>query len=215
MSVTNRLATTTLQSGEDTAVVTLTPAGENVVLRLTTVAVVSPCQMRLTVRDASGRNVGSLVCQDGDDKRLRIDEFNSGDLTFQVECNLGSGTVTVDELTDLDAVLPEGSGSSAPQLETDDIPAGGVTLPKVDFSSLKFLRFDGRNGAGAITLTGAAVGDRVLALIGVTTATGAMVVGTIPTQFEGTISVVNQIQQALAGDLSGNDYVALLAPAVA
>lgn len=213
MSVTNRLALTRLQSGEDTAEVTLTPAGEELVLRLTTTAVVSPCQVRLTVRDSQGVNRGSLVCQDGENKRLRVEKLPAGDVVFQVECNLGTADVQVDELTDLDAVLPEGSDLSAPQLETDDIPAGGVTLPKMDLSALKTLRFDGAASAGAITLTGAAVGDRVVSIFGTVVTTGASIVG--GTDFESVITVANQIQQSATGDLSGNDYVVQLAPAVA
>lgn len=98
---------------------------------------------------------------------------------------------------------------------TAKIGGAQVTPAKLVQTGMKHLRFDGRNGAGAITLTGSAVGDRVLFILGVISATGVSVVGTIPTQFEATISVVDQIQQADAGDLSGNDYWVVLIPASA
>lgn len=118
MGATTQLASTTLSSGESSAEVTVTPPGDGLVLKMTTTPVTTPCQARLTVRDSQGRNMGSLVCQDGDDKRLTMQGFESGDLTFQVECNLGTVTVLVEELTDLDAVLPESDAT----LELDDIP---------------------------------------------------------------------------------------------
>lgn len=70
----------------------------------------------------------------------------------------------------------------------------------------KLLSFDGRNGAGACTLTGAAVGDIVLRVTGLTE--GAL--GNAGASFESTITVVNQIQQSAAGDLSANNYLVLL-----
>ena len=74
------------------------------------------------------------------------------------------------------------------------------------FGKLKMISFDGRNGAGACTVTGAAVGDKVLAVFGITG--GAL--GAAGASFEATITVVNQIQQTSASNLSANDYVALL-----
>lgn len=72
---------------------------------------------------------------------------------------------------------------------------------------LKLISFDGRNGAGACTATGAAVGDKVLAVFGLT----AGAVGAADASFEAAITVINQIQQSAAGDLSANDYCVLLA----
>lgn len=54
----------------------------------------------------------------------------------------------------------------------------------------------GRNGAGAITLTGAKVGDKVSAMINMTTP------GDAKANFEATITVDGQIQQSSASDLS-------------
>ena len=76
----------------------------------------------------------------------------------------------------------------------------------VVIAGLKLLSFDGRSGAGAITLTGAAVGDYVIMVTGLTT--GAL--GNASASFEGAITVINQIQQSSASNLSANDYLALL-----
>jgi hypothetical protein len=73
-------------------------------------------------------------------------------------------------------------------------------------AGLKLLSFDGRSGAGAITLTGAAVGDYVIMVTGLTE--GAL--GNASTSFEGAITVINQIQQSSASNLSANNYLALL-----
>lgn len=73
-------------------------------------------------------------------------------------------------------------------------------------AGIKMISFDGRNGAGACTATGAVVGMKVLAVFGMTA--GAL--GTAAASFETTITVINQIQQSAAGDLSLNDYTALL-----
>lgn len=227
MGVTNRVALTRLQNGEETNDITLTPPGESLVLRLTTTALNgNPSQASMHIRDSQGRQVGKVICQDGENKRLELQPLPAGDLFMRVECNLGSVDVQVDELSDLDAVLPDGDG----QLETDDIPdsavttvklndaavttqkmgAAAATLPKVSFAGLKVLRFDGINGAGAVTLTGAAVGDRVVAILGTVVTSGVSIVG--GADFESVISVVDQIQQAATGDLSDNDYWVLLAP---
>lgn len=102
---------------------------------------------------------------------------------------------------------------AAGAVTTAKILAGNVTLPKISFSGIKVYRFDGKNGTGAITLTGAVVGDRVIAIFGVVSATGVTVA--TPANFESTITVNDQIQQSSASDLSGNDYIVLLAPATA
>lgn len=132
MATTNRLTLTRLQAGEDTAEVSITPPGDGLVLKLTTVQIGgNPCQAILAVKDSQGRNMGTVTCQDGDDKRLSIEGFESGALTFQVSCNLGTCDVQVDELSDLDAVLPESDG----QLEIDDIPDDSVGEAKLTFNA--------------------------------------------------------------------------------
>jgi len=54
----------------------------------------------------------------------------------------------------------------------------------------------GKNGAGAVTLTGAAIGDKVIGAVNLTTP------GDAKSLFESTITVANQIQQSSATDLS-------------
>lgn len=74
------------------------------------------------------------------------------------------------------------------------------------FAGLKFITVDGRNGAGAITATGAVVGDVVIGVAGLTA--GAL--GAATASFESAITVVNQIRQSSASDLSANDYLVVL-----
>jgi len=96
---------------------------------------------------------------------------------------------------------------------TAELNAGAVTGPKLDLSGLKCIAFVGHSGAGACTATGTAVGDRVVAIFGTATAGGALV--SAKSSFESAITVINQIQQSSASDLSGNTYIALLLPAAA
>jgi len=73
-------------------------------------------------------------------------------------------------------------------------------------AGLKLLSFDGVAAAGPCTLTGAAVGDYVIMVTGLTE--GAL--GNASASFEGAITVINQIQQSSASNLSANNYLALL-----
>lgn len=58
--------------------------------------------------------------------------------------------------------------------------------------AFKQYTFNGASAAGAITLTGAAVGDRVVAVIGHTRG-GHPVAPVVSSAFEGRITVLNQI----------------------
>lgn len=80
----------------------------------------------------------------------------------------------------------------------DALDGNGATL------ALKFLSYTGRNGAGAITLTGAAVGDKV---IGINNTTDG---GSAAASFEATVTVADQVQQSSASDLSTKKYTILL-----
>jgi hypothetical protein len=62
----------------------------------------------------------------------------------------------------------------------------------------------GKNGAGALTLTGAKVGDTVTAIANLTTP------GDLKSSFEATITVINQIQQSAATDLSAKQCLFIL-----
>lgn len=70
----------------------------------------------------------------------------------------------------------------------------------------------GRNGAGAITLTGTKVGDKVIGALGFVTATGALASAAPEASFESTITVADQIQQSSASNLTANTYVFFIQP---
>lgn len=74
------------------------------------------------------------------------------------------------------------------------------------FATQRFITAAGRSGAGAITLTGAVVGDVVVGVAGLSA--GAL--GSASSSFETTITVVNQIQQSSASNLSANNYLFVL-----
>jgi hypothetical protein len=70
----------------------------------------------------------------------------------------------------------------------------------------KVLTFTGHNLAGTCTLTGAAVGDKVIGVAGLTDMGGA------DASFEATITVADQIQQSAASDLHAKNYLVMLLP---
>lgn len=111
------------------------------------------------------------------------------------------------------AVVAAGIGAGA--VTTAKVGAGAVTGAKLDLSGVKTLVAAGVAAAGPVTLTGAAVGDRVVSIFGTLTAGGPLVTKTV-TQYETTITVANQIQQkAAAGDLSLSTFAFILIPAAA
>lgn len=74
--------------------------------------------------------------------------------------------------------------------------------------SRQVLTFTGAASAGAITLTGAVAGDKVIAVIG--QSVGQHFVAEASVDFEDRITVDNQIQQGGSSDLSKRDYVVVL-----
>lgn len=76
--------------------------------------------------------------------------------------------------------------------ETGKPPRKGVIRTKV---------LTGRNGAGAVTAAGLSVGDKVVGAVNLTDGTDASA------DFEATITVAGQIQQAAVGDLSAKKHV--------
>jgi hypothetical protein len=84
-----------------------------------------------------------------------------------------------------------------------------AALTQLESLALRYQTFAGRNGAGAISLPGAGVGDTVAELIGVIGVSGDQ-----HTAFETVITVKDQIQQLSASDLSAKFYRAYLVPAV-
>lgn len=87
---------------------------------------------------------------------------------------------------------------------TAKVAAGAITGAKLDPAPFRHFVTLGRNGAGAVTATGAAVGDKVVAITDLTTAVAGEAI------FESTITVVNQIQQSSALDKSAVKYNILL-----
>lgn len=95
------------------------------------------------------------------------------------------------------------------------VPAPTTTpLAKLDLGTLVTKAAAGRNGAGAITVTGTTVGQRLVAVFGAPTAGGALEVRVPGTDFESVVSVAGQIQQLSAANLTANTYVFVLAPAL-
>ncbi len=80
-------------------------------------------------------------------------------------------------------------------------------LAQLEALALRYKRFAGRYGAGAIVLPGAQAGDTVTALIGLVGVTGDQLAN-----FESVITVDGEIQQTATGDLSDNWYQAHLTP---
>lgn len=172
---------------------------------------------------------------------IRIDEKgivrHNGLPSVQVDCALtaeavtvGAGQIGTTELADLGVSNGKLAANSVTtskiqdnQVTTAKLAAGAATLPKMDlFTGLKLLAADGVDSSGGnteVTLTGSAVGDRVVAIFGqIKAETGAnsFLIPAIPTHFEGTITVVNKIvQKTAAGNLSANTYLFILAPAAA
>lgn len=71
-------------------------------------------------------------------------------------------------------------------------------------NSQKMLVFTGKNGTGACTLTGATVGDIVIGAVNITDATDDKA------NFEGAITVADQIQQSSASNLSAKKFLCYL-----
>jgi hypothetical protein len=160
----------------------------------------------LTAAQAITATAGAITATNGNIVATAGNVSAGGSVTAGNGFTVTTGTVT----------LPAGS------IETADLAAGAATLPKVTFTGLKLLAADGvdaTSGNQNVTLTGAAVGDRVFAIFGHTkanTGTHDFLVPTIGTHFEATISVINQIVELqAAGNLAANSYIFLLAPATA
>lgn len=91
-----------------------------------------------------------------------------------------------------EGVMPFGMTAALTQLEAKAL-------------SYRKYQFAGRNGAGAIALKGALLGDDVISLVGVYGASGSQVAN-----FETEISSQGQIQQVSGSDLSTKLYVVVL-----
>lgn len=124
----------------------------------------------------------------------------------------GSGiTITAaDDHTNNVSKATIAASPAAASITTAAIAGSAVTGAKLSSSFLKLYAFAGHNGAGACTLTGAAVGDRVVGVIDL--AEGSI---SAAASFESAITVVNQIQQSSASDLSLVKYAVILIAASA
>ncbi len=144
------------------------------------------------------------------------DATTKGKVELATDAETITGTDTTRAITpaNLAALTATASRKGIIEIATDaEAVAGSDTARAITaanlaavFAKLKTISFDGRSGAGAITATGAVVGDKVLAVFGITG--GAL--GAAGASFEATITVINQIQQSSASNLSANDYVAVL-----
>jgi hypothetical protein len=129
------------------------------------------------------------------------------------------GKITVEAGGEIDVsagtLTPGTTAIADGAVTTTKLAAGAATLPKIDVSGIKCLAAAGKNGSGAVTLTGTAIGDRVVAVFGAPTAGGALAVKLPGTDFEAAVTVADQIQQLSASNLSANTYVFILIPAAA
>lgn len=94
-----------------------------------------------------------------------------------------------------------------PSLTGQGVPGIHGPLIQLEAEAYKYRRyqFNGANGAGAISIEGALIGDEVQKLVGVYGDTGDQT-----DRFEDVISVKGQIQQLDSDDLSENIYVVIL-----
>jgi hypothetical protein len=93
---------------------------------------------------------------------------------------------------------------SSGEIVTAMLASKAVTGVKLDEAALNGLVFTGAAAAGACTLTGAKVGDKVVSLVNLTDATNDKA------NFEATITVADQIQQSSASNLSAKKFAVML-----
>lgn len=110
-------------------------------------------------------------------------------------------------------VLIDAQATAAASIATAQLKPGAATQAKVDYTGIKTLKGIGAASAGAVTLTGAVIGMRVIMVFGNLTAGGPMLVFIAGTDFESAITVTNQVQQLSASNLSADTIVFLLVPA--
>jgi hypothetical protein len=116
----------------------------------------------------------------------------------------GADLVATDDLTVGDDATITGDAAVGGTLAVTGVSTftGLAKLPAASFFTVVHA---GKNGTGAVTLTGAKVGDLVI---------GAAQIGTTPgdakSKFETVITVVDQIQQTSATDLSSEQILFIL-----
>ncbi len=91
----------TLQNGQSTGPVTLAAGNKGRILQLVTTQVGAPAsQASLSVKDVNGKQLRKIFCNDGENKKMYLDEIPDGDLTLEADCTLGTCTVAINELDD-------------------------------------------------------------------------------------------------------------------
>lgn len=100
------------------------------------------------------------------------------------------------------------TGQGGATCQVRGVAAGTATTHAANVAQLASMTMSlvttGRNGAGAITATGAKVGDKVVQALNMTTPANAA------SLFESTITVLNQLQQVSASNLTSQTYSFLI-----
>lgn len=112
-----------------------------------------------------------------------------------------AASTTLSGVSRLATVAETKAGSSAVLAVT---PAG----LQADLLNCKVITALGKNGSGAVTLSGAIAGDKVLAASGITAGT----LGALKSEFETTITVNGQIQQVSSSNYSAVAFLFILLP---
>ena len=157
----------------------------------------------------------------GDGTAFYVNEGTATSCDFNPLLASGASEVSTAMLAD-DAVTAAKVADGAIDASAK-IAGGVVTPPKLVGTGMKWGHFVARNGAGAITLTGAAVGDRVLggwksgdASDHNTAGEGSVATtATFVALFEAAITVADACWIWSATDLSDNKYTVILIPAAA
>jgi len=137
-------------------------------------------------------------------------DINAGDIT---QANVGAAAYAVDDHT----VSSSSNGGARPTAGTIiglDPSTGGVFVDSTEISKgvggILTLVAAGVAAAGPITVAGAVVGQKVLAVFGTLTAGGPIINKVPGTDFEAVVSVAGQIQQLAAADLHLDTFLFLL-----
>lgn len=151
-----------------------------------------------TATTGEGTGHGSV-----DRVRVTVDpiEIESGAVVTSKLHDLAVTTAKIDDLAVTTAKI------NAAAVTTAKLASGAVTGAKLNLGSLEVFQAAGRNGSGAISTSGTAVGDRVIAVLCTTGNTASA------SLFESTVTVVNEIQQSSASDLSSSRFIFLTLPA--
>lgn len=217
MATTNLIASQTLTIGQTARSAAFTPT-EPLTLLVTASEVVAS-QVRVVTYNSFGQDVGSVVLNGTGTRKIFLEGYDSP-LTVEIACLRGTAIVQVDQVTGAQALTGQlqTADYADASVTTPKVAPGAATLPKITFTGLKILTADGvdsSGGAAQVTLTGTAVGDRVLMVVG---AAKAGFTAWIPSnsKFESVITVVDKIIQPQAsGNLTANTYLFILAPATA